>query len=336
MLKTVSLTRIAAFVFAATAAYPQLQVESGALPIPQNLSGSVPTGEATQNTLTLTLLDAIQRGLKYNIGVVGGNEDIRTARADRMQALRNLLPNLTAKLNATGEQVDLAAFGFSGFPGIPNVIGPFSVYDARAYLTQNVLDLNSRRNLHARDQDVKASELTSADVREQVVLVVTGLYLQAIAGRARIDSAVAQVTLAQALLKNAEDRKDAGTSPAIDVLRAQVQLQTLQQREIYYEGEWQKQLLTLSRAIGLPQAQKIAAGRSGLLRTSPSQHTRRDAENGLRQSPRLSGGAGEFACGGAVEICRARGEVSDGRYQRELWRDRAFAEQQPRNLRRCR
>jgi outer membrane protein TolC len=240
-----------------TAAHAQLQVETGPLPIPQNLTGSVPTGQATGDTLSLTLTDAIQRGLKFNIGVVGANEDIRAARAERLKALHDLLPNVYSKLSATGQQVDLAAFGFSSFPGIPNVIGPFAVYDARAYLTQNVLDLSSRRTLHAREQDIKASDLTSADIREQVVLVVTGLYLQAIAGAARIDSSAAQVVTAQALLKNAQDRKDAGTSPAIDALRAQVQLQGLQQRQIYYEGEAEKQLLQLARAIGLPTGQQI-------------------------------------------------------------------------------
>ena len=239
-----------ALLLPAAAALAQLQ-------IPQNLAGSMPTGEASADTVSLTLLDAIQRGMKYNIGVIGAGEDARTSRAERMRALRELLPNVSAKLSATGQQVDLAAFGFTGVAGFPNVIGPFSVYDARAYLTQNVLDLSSRRTLHARDEDIKASELTEKDIREQVVLVVTGLYLQGIAGTSRIEAAAAQVSTAEALLKNAQDRKDAGTSPAIDVLRAQVQLQSLQQRQIYYEGESQKQLLALARAIGLPQAQKI-------------------------------------------------------------------------------
>ncbi|HEY3835146.1 MAG TPA: TolC family protein [Bryobacteraceae bacterium] len=235
----------------------QVQIQSGSLPIPDRLSGSIATGQATSDTLSLTLLDAIQRGLKYNISVVDAGEDVRAARSERLKALHDLMPTLYAKLNATGQQVDLAAFGFSGFPGLPNVIGPFAVYDARAYFSQNLLDVSARRAVRARDQDIKASDLTAADMREQVVLAVTGLYLQALAGDARITSAGAQVRTAEALLKNAQDRKDAGTSPAIVVLRAQVQLQSLEQRQIYYEGEEQKDLLSLGRAIGLPAGQKI-------------------------------------------------------------------------------
>jgi outer membrane protein TolC len=242
-------------VLLATSALAQMPAQP--LPIPQSLTGSVPTGNVEPGAISLTLLDAIERGVKYNIGVVGAGEDVRTARADRMRALSQLMPNVSARLSATGEQVDLASFGFTGFPGIPNVIGPFSFYDARASFTQNVLDLSLRKDLRARDQDEKASILTAADLREQVVLVVTGLYLQALAGSARIESATAQVATAETLLKNAQDRKDAGTSPAIDVLRAQVQAQALEQRRIYYEGEFQKQLLAVGRAIGLPLGQKI-------------------------------------------------------------------------------
>jgi outer membrane protein TolC len=243
---------------AVPALYAQLQMETGPLPIPQNITGSVATGPVTPEPLKLPLLDAILRGLKYNIGVVNAGEDIRAARAERLLALRELLPTVTAKIDVTNEQVDLAAFGFSNFPGVPSVIGPFTVYDARAYLTQNVLDMNARRKLHARDQDLKASGLLSSDVREQVILAVAGLYLQALSSQARIESAKAQVNTAETLFKNAQDRKAAGTSPAIDVLRAQVQLQALEQREIYYEGESSKYLLTLERAIGIPEAQKIA------------------------------------------------------------------------------
>ncbi len=268
MLKTCLIVALSA----APAVYAQLQVETGSIPVPQNLAGSVTTGTATADTIALNLLDAIQRGLKYNIGVVGAGEDIRAARAERLRALHDLLPTITSKLDVTSQQVSLAAFGFSNFPGftgIPSVIGPFSVYDARAYLTQNILDLNARRKLHARDEDIKAANLSSGDIRDQVILVVAGLYLQAISGVARIESAKAQVVTAEALLKNARDRKDAGTSPAIDVLRAQVQLQALQQREIYYEGESGKQMLALERAIGMPQAQKIKLSEPDLSKLVP-------------------------------------------------------------------
>jgi outer membrane protein TolC len=90
-----------------------------------------------------------------------------------------------------------------------------------------------------------------------VVAVVVQLYLQAISGSARIDAVRAQVATAQALYNQALDRKNAGTVPAIDVLRAQVELQSQQQRLIFYEGEFDKQKLALARAIGLALGQQF-------------------------------------------------------------------------------
>ena len=95
------------------------------------------------------------------------------------------------------------------------------------------------------------------DARDQVVSVVVQLYLQSIASAARIDAARTQVETAQALYTQALDRKNAGVVPGIDVLRSQVELQSQQQRMIFYEGDFEKQKLTLSRAIGLPLGQEF-------------------------------------------------------------------------------
>src|SRR5580704_18195851 len=55
--------------------------------------GSVPTGEATPGILPLSLDEAISRGLKYNLGVITSDQDIRISRASRLRALSQLLPN---------------------------------------------------------------------------------------------------------------------------------------------------------------------------------------------------------------------------------------------------
>src|SRR5262249_42244533 len=64
-----------------------------------------------------------------------------------------------------------------------------------------------------------------------------------------------QLRTAQAVFDRAENLKDSGVVPGIDVLRAQVQLQAQQQRVVAAENELAKQKLNLARAIGLPQAQ---------------------------------------------------------------------------------
>ena len=100
---------------------------------PSSYQGSLPTGQAGKDILQLSLDDAIARGLKYNLGLVTSQQSSRTSTADRLRALSQLLPNLSAGVQGTRESVDLASFGFSGIKGfpLPAVIGPFNVFDAR-------------------------------------------------------------------------------------------------------------------------------------------------------------------------------------------------------------
>jgi outer membrane protein TolC len=75
------------------------------------------------------------------------------------------------------------------------------------------------------------------------------------AAASRIDTGVAQVTAAQATYNQASDFRANGVVPAIEVLRAQVELQTQQQRLISYRNDEDKLKLRLARAIGLPDGQ---------------------------------------------------------------------------------
>jgi outer membrane protein TolC len=89
-----------------------------------------------------------------------------------------------------------------------------------------------------------------------VVLAVGYNYLQAIAYASRIESVSAQVNTAQALYNQAADQVNAGTSPAIDGLRAQVELKTRQQQLIQAKNDFAIQKLTLARVIGLAAGQQ--------------------------------------------------------------------------------
>ena len=220
-------------------------------------AGGVPSGQPTAGVVSLTLGEAMDRGLKYNLGLVLGQQGTRTAEAVRLRAFSRLLPDAGIRVSETAQQISLAAMGFSGFPGIPQIIGPFSVVDARAFVTQPVLDLAARFGARAESAGVKAAQFSSEDARDITVLTVAYLYLQAVAGQARIETVRAQFATSEALYKRASDMKNAGVAAGIDVLRAQVQMQTQQQRLIYFRNEFEKQKLNLARAIGLPLGQQF-------------------------------------------------------------------------------
>ena len=157
-------------------------------------------------------------------------------------------------------QVNLAEFGFTfHFPGIniPTVVGPFSYFDARAYLTQSFLDIKSIDNTRAASERIKSAQYTYKDARDLVVLSVGYSYLQGIADEAYIEAVSAQVNTAQALYNQASDQVSAGTSPAIDALRAHVELQTQQQQLIQAKNSFAIQKLNLAHVIGLAPGQEF-------------------------------------------------------------------------------
>jgi outer membrane protein TolC len=247
-------------VLAASALLAQTEPSSpaaGSSPGSNPFLGSVPEDAAVAGELPLSLAEAIARGLKHNLGTLLSAQGPRGARAARLEALAQLLPNVNAHIGESSQQVNLAAFGFAGFPGIPQIIGPFAIFDARAYLSQTIFDLRALEDVRAGTESVRAAEYAFRDSRDVVALVVTSLYLQAIAGASRIDAALAQVATAEALYNQAVDFKRNGVVPAIDVLRAQVELQAQQQRLIFVQNEFEKQKLRLGRAVGLPDGQAI-------------------------------------------------------------------------------
>ena len=210
--------------------------------------------------LPLSLQDAIDRGLKQNLGLLLSSSDVGNARGQRWQQLSALLPHVSVAPYADVSQVNLAEFGFTfHFPGvnIPTVVGPFAYFDARANLSQSVFDWKSVKQ-HARR--ARAREIRRIHLQgcaRSGGPCVGYAYLQAIADEALIDSVDAQVKTAQALYDQASDQVKAGTSPAIDALRAHVELQTRQQQLIQAKNDFAIQKLTLARMIGLAPGQQF-------------------------------------------------------------------------------
>jgi outer membrane protein TolC len=224
-----------------------------------NFSGSVP-GKLVPGVLPLSLQDAIDRGLKQNLGALLSSQDTQAARGTRWQQLSALLPHLTASPLIDVSQINLKEFGFnfnSGSLMIPSIVGPFSYFDARAFLSQQLFDWKAINKTRSATESVKAAEYTYKDARDLVVLAVGFNYLQAIADEARIETSAAQVKTAQALYDQANDRVTAGTSPAIDALRAKVELQTRQQQLIQARNDLAIQKLTVARVIGLAPGQQF-------------------------------------------------------------------------------
>ena len=83
---------LAAALAAGLAQAQTLVVPNQAVPTAQSFQGSVPAGQATGQNLDLSLDDAIQRGLKANLGFILSGTQTLSARGLRLDELQALLP----------------------------------------------------------------------------------------------------------------------------------------------------------------------------------------------------------------------------------------------------
>jgi len=211
--------------------------------------------------LALTLHDAIDRGLKANLGLLVSDSANEAARGQRLQALSALLPQIDARASETEEQLNLRTLGFSiTIPGVPisSIAGPFHYTDVRAYASWSAYDYSARKNFRSAQESKRAAQLSVMDARDLVVQATASAYLQIVADASRVEAIRSQVATSQALYDRADDQQNAGTASGIDVLRSQVELKQQQQRLLAQRNQFDRDKLALGRAIGLPAGQEFS------------------------------------------------------------------------------
>jgi outer membrane protein TolC len=157
------------------AAAQQLSGGAAPLDVPQSLeqllsagsqspfSGSVPSAKLTPGVLELSIDDAIDRGLKYNLGIVLSGQATAQAKAERLKDLSNILPQINGSLRESAIKVNLAAQGLStNLLGVP--VPPalhFSNSEARLSMSEDLLDLHAIENTRAATASVRAQDSPS-------------------------------------------------------------------------------------------------------------------------------------------------------------------------------
>jgi outer membrane protein TolC len=183
-------------------------------------------------------------------------EALKQAQSRSAQARAALLPDLEASLTDRNQTESLAAMGIKIVVPIPNFqfptfVGPFNTMDARATVTQSVFDFSSIKRFQASKVGVSAARSDVDSTEEQVAAQVARAYLAAVRADADVETAQSDVTLAEAVLKQAENQKTAGTGTGIEITRAKVQLANDQQRLLVARNQRTSARLQLLRVIGL-------------------------------------------------------------------------------------
>ncbi|WP_420236374.1 TolC family protein [Telmatobacter bradus] len=218
-------------------------------------AGSMQDANPSDGVVRLSLAEAVQHGLQHNLGRMGADAGAQQAQAQWRSARSALLPTISASFSENAAKEDLASEGFTSalFDGfqLPSTVGPFHYYDLHGSLQQSVLDLTALYNNRSARQSANGAILNAQQAREEVVLAVSGSYLQLLATAKLIEEQQMEVAYAEASYKQARAQADAGNQAPLEANRSLVELQTEQQRLRSQKGDLQKQKYALARLIGI-------------------------------------------------------------------------------------
>jgi outer membrane protein TolC len=209
-----------------------------------------------QEPMRLTLKNAVDLAMAPdgNTRVRLSRELLAQAQTRAAQARAALLPNIDGYVSQQNITRNLAAFGIRfRIPGfqIPELAGPFNVFDARGSVTQSLFDFSSIRRLQAARAATSAAQADEEYAHSQVTGEIARLYLGVLRAVAAVETAEANVKAAAEVLELSQSQKRAGTGTGIEVTRAEVQLANQRQRLLITQNQRERARLLLLRAMGL-------------------------------------------------------------------------------------
>ncbi len=233
--------------------------------------GSVTAHPATDETIKLSLDDAIRRGLENNLGLQEAQNNELTLKGEKNEALQEFLPTITLTGGTGYFEHDLAALGFG-----PNTLKDFTALFppgeppptfpavTKNSLTQGMFNYHQTlfsgpviAGWKAAGAAQRSAYYAKMTARGEVVQQVATSYLKALAAQSEIDDATALGKTDQVLYDQARAAHEAGTVARLDELRARVQLQSQQQAVIAAQNTLDKALILLKREIGLDPGQNL-------------------------------------------------------------------------------
>jgi outer membrane protein TolC len=250
---------------AALAQAPTAELPQAPAPNLPNLPAGMTIERATPGALPLGLDDAIARGEKQNLQMLLTIQNERMVHGQVLTVENSLLPSLTAKGAIAAQQIDLAALGFrpGGLvafgiaPGTFPTIVKVNTALAQISMNQQLFNLPAYYLYRSAQKAASAANYSTLNVQGGLTLAVGTQYLLALADEAQIENARALEKADAVAFNQAKAQHDAGVGTNLDMLRAQVQLQTQQQAVISAENAFAKDKIALNRLIGLPADQEI-------------------------------------------------------------------------------
>lgn len=207
-------------------------------------------GAAGQNLPNpLTLSQAVTIALSNNSIIRTAQSRLDQASGRYAQSRAVLLPQVEGYGYQAYLTMNLKGLGIE-IPGVSQgKQGPFGSLDARARLSQDLLNIANREAWKSSRSRQESSRLQVENAREVVVLDVVGAYLQALRAKASRDTLMDQTKLATDLYQLTQDRVRQGVSAALEANRALQQVNSLEQQRQEAEQNYIAAKLNLANTL---------------------------------------------------------------------------------------
>ncbi|MGA2206236.1 MAG: TolC family protein [Terracidiphilus sp.] len=233
--------------------------------------GSVTAQPVTGEVLKLSLDDAVERGLKNNLGLKEAENAQAILQGEKNEAMQLFLPTITLTGGTGYYMHDLAALGFgpktiskftSLFPGgtIPaglSLITRDDLTEGQLHYSQILFSGPVIQGWKAVGAAERSSYYAKMSARGEVVQQVATAYLRAVADQSQVENAKALVAQALVLEEHAHAAHQAGTAANLDELRARVELEAQQEALIAAQNQQAKDVILLKREIGVDPGQAV-------------------------------------------------------------------------------
>ncbi len=199
----------------------------------------------------LTLHAAVQIGRTRGVATEIARYNARAADRNAAAHKGELLPQVEGSGALSKQTNNLTEAGLS-FPGIPTVTDPFTIYAFRARATQTIWNGGIWNRVRGYAADASAASYDATATADAGGLVAGLAWLQAVSAEETVKARVADSTVAADLLRMAREQLQAGTSAAIDVTRAEVNLAAIRGQLVAARNARSQSRLELNRALFLP------------------------------------------------------------------------------------
>jgi outer membrane protein TolC len=197
----------------------------------------------------LSLAQALTMALSNSSILRTAQSQLEQATGRDAQFRSALLPQVDINARQAYLTINLRGLGLE-IPGVTEgVIGPFGSADIRVGLHQDLLNIASLQAWKSARLKQTSGRLLVDDAREVIALNVVAAYLQALRAKASKESLIEQIRLANDLYKLTQDRVKQGVSAPLETIRAQQQVNSLEQQRQEAEQSYATAKLTLANVL---------------------------------------------------------------------------------------